>query len=145
MHGQKKRFNDILMKILTSFNSNVANWEVCAQDPPLRRSMIHTGARTSETNRIAEAQKSVSNVSQSETLLYHQHLSRPDRPMPRVWNSAIGHNWTDWPHPHTQHQPKIDITIIIEKVIVIIGNDGRTKTRRRHFLQCGTMVFHGSS
>ena len=29
----------------------------CAQDRPQWRSMIHTGARTSETHRIAEAQK----------------------------------------------------------------------------------------
>ena len=43
--GQKKRFND------------VTNWEVCAQDRPLWRSVIHTGARTAETNRIAEAQQ----------------------------------------------------------------------------------------
>ena len=55
--GQKKRFKDILKKILTSFNIDVTNWEVCAQDRPLWRSMINTGARTSETHRIAEAQK----------------------------------------------------------------------------------------
>ena len=33
--------------------------------------------------------------SQSDTLFYHQHLSRPDIPMPRVWKSAEGHTWTD--------------------------------------------------
>ena len=55
--GQKKRFKDTLKKTLTSFNIDVTNWEVCAQDRPLWRSMIHTGARTAETNRIAEAQK----------------------------------------------------------------------------------------
>ena len=54
--GQKKRFKDTLKKTLTSFNIDVTNWEVCAQDRPLWRSMIHTGARTAETNRIAEAQ-----------------------------------------------------------------------------------------
>ena len=57
--GQKKRFTDTLKKTLTRFNIDVTNWEVCAQDRPLWRSMIHTGARTAETNRIAEAQKSV--------------------------------------------------------------------------------------
>ena len=55
--GQKKRFKDTLKKTLTSFNIDVTNWEVCAQDWPLWRSMIHTGARTAETNRIAEAKK----------------------------------------------------------------------------------------
>ena len=40
-----------------SWCTAVTNWEVCAQDRPLWRSMIHTGARTAETNRIAEAQK----------------------------------------------------------------------------------------
>ena len=55
---QKKRFKDTLKKTLTSFNIDVTNWEVCAQNRPLWRSMIHTGARTAETNRIAEeAQK----------------------------------------------------------------------------------------
>ena len=55
--GQQKRFKDTLKKTLTSFNIDVTNWEVCAQDRPLWRSMIHTGARTTETIRIAEAQK----------------------------------------------------------------------------------------
>ena len=40
--------------------------------------------------------------SQSEILLYHQHLSRPDIPMPRVWKSAAAPNWTDYPPPHPQ-------------------------------------------
>ena len=53
--GQKKRFKDTLKKTITSFNIDVTNWEVCAQDRPLWRSMIHTGARTAETHRIAEA------------------------------------------------------------------------------------------
>ena len=57
--GQKKRSKDTLKKTLTSFNIDMTNWEVCAQDRPLWRSMIHTGARTAETNRIAEARKSV--------------------------------------------------------------------------------------
>ena len=55
--GQNKRFKDTRRKTLTSFNIDVTNWDVCAQDRPLWRSMIHTGARTVETNRIAEAQK----------------------------------------------------------------------------------------
>ena len=55
--GQKKRFKNTPMKTLTSFNIDVANWEACAQDRPLWRSMIHTGARRAEANRIAEAQK----------------------------------------------------------------------------------------
>ena len=53
----RKRSVDTLKKTLTSFNIDVTNWEVCAQDRPLWRSMIHTGARTAETNRIADAQK----------------------------------------------------------------------------------------
>ena len=55
--GKKKRFKATLKKISTIFNIDVTNWEVCAQDRPLWRSMIHTGARTAETNRIAETQK----------------------------------------------------------------------------------------
>ena len=55
--GQNKRFKDIRKKTLTSFNIEVTNWEVCVQDRPLWRSMIHTGARRAETNRISEAQK----------------------------------------------------------------------------------------
>ena len=44
-------------RYLHNIHLDVTNWEVCAQDRPLWRSMIHTGARTAETNRIAEAQK----------------------------------------------------------------------------------------
>ena len=55
--GQKKRFKDTPKKTPTRLNIDVTNWEVCAQDRPLWRSMIHTGARTAETNRMAEAQK----------------------------------------------------------------------------------------
>ena len=55
--GQKKRCKDTLKKTLTSFNIDVTNWEVCAHDRPLWRTMTHTGARTAETIRIAEAQK----------------------------------------------------------------------------------------
>ena len=42
--GQKKRFKDNLKKTLTSFNIDLTNWKVCAQDRPLWHSMIHTGA-----------------------------------------------------------------------------------------------------
>ena len=101
--GQKKRFKDTIKNTLTIFNIGVTNWEVCAQDRPLRRSMIHTGARTAETNRIEEAQKKRA----AETLLYHQRLSRPEIPMPRVWKSAAGQNWTDYPPPHPQGQPNM--------------------------------------
>ena len=55
--GQKKRFKYTLKKTLTSFNIDVTNWEVCAQDRTLWRSMIHTGAKTAKTLRITEAQK----------------------------------------------------------------------------------------
>ena len=55
---QWRRVTDkVIKKTLTSFNIEVTNWEVCAQDRPLWRSMIHTGAITAETNKIAEAQK----------------------------------------------------------------------------------------
>ena len=54
--GQKKRFKDTLKKTLTSFNIDVTNWEAYAQDRPMWRRMIHNGARTAKTNRIAEAQ-----------------------------------------------------------------------------------------
>ena len=75
-----KRNASPLRVFLTRFNIDVTNWEACAQDRPLWRSMIHTGARTAETNRIAEAQN----------LLYHQHFSRPDIPMLRVLQARIG-------------------------------------------------------
>ena len=55
--GQKKCFKYTLKKTFTSFNIDITNWEVCAQDRPLWRSMIHNGARTAETNSIADAQK----------------------------------------------------------------------------------------
>ena len=92
--GQRQRFKDTLKKNLTSFNIDVANWKVCAQNRPLWRSMIHTGARTAETNRIAEAQKK---RAARKARLYStpQRLSRSDIPMPRVWKSAAGQNWTD--------------------------------------------------
>ena len=70
--GQKKRFKDALKKTLTSFNIDVINWEVCAQDRPLWRSMIHTGARTAVLNTRDRGGSEKARCSQSETLLYHQ-------------------------------------------------------------------------
>ena len=55
--GQNKRFNDTLKKTLTSFNIVVPTGKSGPKIDPLRRSMIHTGARTAETHRIAEIQK----------------------------------------------------------------------------------------
>ena len=55
--GQKKPFKDTFKKTTTSCNIDVTTWEACAQDQPLWRSMIHTGARTAEKDRIAEARK----------------------------------------------------------------------------------------
>ena len=40
--GQNKRFKDTRKKILGSFNIDFANWEACAQDRPLWRSMVRT-------------------------------------------------------------------------------------------------------
>ena len=93
---------------------DVTKWEACAQ----ARSMIQTGARTAETNRIAEAQKkraarkarlySTTSTSAGPTCECTEcgrvlqariglisHLSRPDMRMHRVWKSATGPNWTD--------------------------------------------------
>ena len=61
--GQKKRFNDTLKKTLTSFNINVANWEVCAQDRPLWRSMIHTDIKKGRD--VYQSVKGTSMLSQS--------------------------------------------------------------------------------
>ena len=91
--GQKKRFKNTLKKTLTSFNINVTNWEVCAQDRPLWRSMIHTEARTAETNRIAEAQKK--RAARKARLCSPTITSSGPIPMPRMWKSAAGSNWTD--------------------------------------------------
>ena len=103
---QKKRSKDTLKKTLTSFNIDVTNCEVCAQDRPLWRSMFHAGARTAEAIRIVEAQKKA-RCSLSETLLSHHRLNRPDIPMPRISKSAAGPNWTDLPPPHKQGQPNM--------------------------------------
>ena len=92
--GQKKRFKDILKKTLTSFNINVANWEVCAQDrPPVAQYDSYWSKNSRNKQDRGGSEKA--RCSQSETLLYHQCLSRPDIPMLRVWKSAAGQNWTD--------------------------------------------------
>ena len=44
----------------------------------------------SSRNKQDRGGSEIARCSQSETLLYHQHLSRPDIPMPRVWKSAAG-------------------------------------------------------
>ena len=72
--GQRKRFKDTLKKTLTSFNIDVTNWEACAQDRPLWRSMIHTGARTAEKTGSRRLRKSV--------LLAKQEFTLPTTPPP---------------------------------------------------------------
>ena len=65
--------------------------------------------------------------SQSETLLSHHRLNRPDIPMLRVWKSAAGPSWTELATSAPTGSTKHNIIIIItEEVMVIIGNAGRT-------------------
>ena len=85
----------LIKKTLTSINIDVTNWEVCAHDRPLWRSMIQTRARTAETNMIAEAQKK---RAARKARLYpttSTDISWPDIPMHRVWKGVAGPNWTD--------------------------------------------------
>ena len=49
--------------------------------------------------------------SQSETLLYHQHLSRLDIPMPRVRKSAAGPNWSEMEEGLNK-----DMTILVDYI-----------------------------
>ena len=96
----------------------------CAQDRPQWRSMIHTGARTSETHRIAEAQKkrasrkarlySTSSTSAGPT---YPCLECEERYGPELDSLA-----TSAPTGSTKQV----IIITIEEVMVIIGNDRRT-------------------
>ena len=91
--GQNKRFKGTLMKTLTSFNIDVTNWDVSAQDRPLWRSMIHTGARTTETVSVAEAQKK---SAARKARLYSPTITStgPTYPCPecgRVLQARIGH------------------------------------------------------
>ena len=123
--GQKKRFKDTLKKTLISFNIDVTNWEVCAQDRPLWRSMIHTGARTAETNRIAEAQKqrAARNARLYSTISASAGPTYPCSECRRVLQTRIG--LISHLRTHRVNRTCI-IIIIIEEVTVIIGNDGRT-------------------
>ena len=90
--GQKKRFKDTLKKTLISFNIDVTNWEVCAQDrPPVAQNDSYRSKNSRNKQDLGGSEKAL--CSQSETLLYHQHLSRPDIPMPQVWNTAAGQIW----------------------------------------------------
>ena len=89
------------------------------------RSMIHTGARTAETNMIAEAPKSVLLANRDFTLLpapqpaRHAHAQIVEECCsPELAISA--------PTGPTKHE----IIIIIEEVMVIIGNDGLTTNER---------------
>ena len=66
---------------------------------------IHTGGRIAEKQDRGRSEKAC--CSQSETLLYHLHLSRSDIPMPRAWKSDAGPNWTDYPNPHPYGQPNL--------------------------------------
>ena len=76
---QKKRFKDTLKKTLKIFNIDVTNWQILCKN--IRNTQDRGGSERAR-------------FSQSETLLYQQHLSRPDIPMPRVWKSDTGQNWT---------------------------------------------------
>ena len=94
----------------------------CAQDRPQWRSMIHTGARTSETHRISEAQKK--RASRKARLYSTSSTSAdPTYPCPecgRALQARIGLITTSAPTRSTKQD------IIIEEVMVIIGNDRRT-------------------
>ena len=104
--------------------SCIPNGEVCAQDRLLWRSMIHTGARTAETNRIEEAQKK---RAAHKARLYSTTSTSagPTYPCPewgRMLQPELDWLATSAPTGSTKH----DIIIIIEEVMVIIGNDGQT-------------------
>ena len=123
--SKRNAFKDTL-KTLTSFNIDVTNSEVCAQDRPLWRSMIHTGARTAETIRIAEAQK--------KRAARKARLYSPLLPSPQPARHTHAPNVEECCRPELDRlatsaptgSTKHDIIIIIEEVMVIIGNDGRT-------------------
>ena len=90
--GQNKRFKDTLKKTLSSFNIDATNWEVCAQDRPLWCSMIHSkNSRNNQDRGGSEKAR----CSQSDNLLSYHLLNQADIPMPRMWKSAAGPNWTD--------------------------------------------------
>ena len=54
---QRKRFKDTLKKTLKIFNIGVTNWQILCPGSTTVAQYENTGARTSETHRIAEAQK----------------------------------------------------------------------------------------
>ena len=72
--GQNKCLKDTLKKTLTIFNIDVTNWNVCAQDRPLWRSMIHTGARTQKQSGSRRLRKSA--------LLAKRDFTLPPSPQP---------------------------------------------------------------
>ena len=76
--GQKKRFKDTLKKTLTRFNIDVTNWEACAQDRPLWRSMIHTGARPAEKDRIVKGKKKRAALPPAPQPTRHTQIGRPE-------------------------------------------------------------------
>ena len=91
---QKKRFKDTLKKTLTSFNIDVNNWEVCAQDlPPVAQNDSYRSKNSRNNQDRGGSEKA--RCSQSETLVSHHHPNRPDIPMPLMRKSAAGPNWTD--------------------------------------------------
>ena len=90
--GLKKRFKDTFQKTLTRFKVNVANWEVCAQDRHLWRAQYDSYRSKNSRNKQVRGGSEKASCSQSKTLLYHQHLSRPDISMSRVWKRAAGSN-----------------------------------------------------
>ena len=100
---------------------------------PLWRSMIHTGARTAETHRIAEAQKK--RAARKARLYSTTSASAgPTYPCPecgRVLQAIIGLI----SHLALTGSTKHDIIIIIEEVMVIIGNGGRTTTMQTALCQ----------
>ena len=120
--GKKKRFKDTLKNTLTGFNIDVTNWEACALDRSLWRSKIHTWARTAETNR--RLRKSALLAKRDFTLppalqpARHTHAPSVEE----CCRSELDWLATSAPTGPTKH----DTIIIIEEVMVIIGNDGRT-------------------
>ncbi|VDL88117.1 unnamed protein product [Schistocephalus solidus] len=53
--GQKRRYKDTLKKLLKQLQINPATWEDLAQDRPVWRRSVRTGAAIYEANRVATA------------------------------------------------------------------------------------------
>ena len=105
-----KRFKDILKKTLKIFNIDVTNWQIlCPGSTTVAQYYSYRSKNIRNTQDRGGSEKA--RFSQSESLLYQQHLSRPE--LDSLATSA--------PTGST----KQDI-IIIEEVMVIIGNDRRT-------------------